>query len=352
MIYGTGFPISITGVGAAYGDRCLSNRELIDEFGVRIKEFFIDKFIGIKQRYFIADDRTTSDLAAEAGRKALASAGLTAGDLDRIIVATSTPDYLSPSTACVVQAKLGATCPAYDVGNACSGFIYALDQAIRSIATSDRHVLVIGADVRSRTLDKTDKKTVFLYGDGAGAVVVSRVSDGVAAADPGFRASFLFADGTRHEAVYVESVGRNAAEGARLTMPDGQAVSDDVIGGTPRMIEAIIQQAGTRLDDVDFFVFHQPNGVMLSKLFERLGLPAERTHINFERVGNTVAASVPIALAEAFEAGRIAPGDTVLLGAVGAGITGGAHILTWTKAAPAPRPAQAEGASAPEAVDG
>lgn len=218
-MYNCPFPISITGVGAAVGDEVLSNSDLIDRYGLKIKAFFADRFIGIKQRNFLSDDRTTSDLAVEAAREALETAGLLPSDIDRIIVATSTPDYLSPSTACVVQHKLGATCPAFDVSNACSGFIYALDVAIRSAATSDKNVLVIGADVRSRTLDPADKKTMFLYGDGAGAVVVSRLDIG--AATSGFSASTLFADGSQHNAVYVNSVGRNFRDRNVLTMPDG-----------------------------------------------------------------------------------------------------------------------------------
>lgn len=342
-MYNCPFPISITGVGAAVGDQVLSNNDLIDRYGLKIKAFFADRFIGIKQRNFLSDDRTTSDLAVEAAREALETAGLLPSDIDRIIVATSTPDYLSPSTACVVQDKLGAICPAFDVSNACSGCIYALDVAIRSAATSDRHVLVIGADVRSRTLDPADKKTMFLYGDGAGAVVVSRLDIGAAAS--GFSASTLFADGSQHEAVYVNSVGRNCRDRNVLTMPDGQAVSDAVIGGTPRLIDMILTEADVSADDIDLFVFHQPNGVMLEKLFERLGIAKERTHINFPWVGNTVAASVPLALTEAWRAGRITPGSRVLLGAVGAGVTGGAHVLRWTMARPEPV------VEAPDAVD-
>ncbi|MEM8570888.1 MAG: ketoacyl-ACP synthase III [Pseudomonadota bacterium] len=333
-MYGCDFPITITGLGKAYGRNEMSNKALIDRYGIRIKEFFIDRFIGAKTRYYAAEDQTTSDLATEAARQALDRAGLTAQDLDRIIVATSTPDYLSPSTACVVQAKLGASCPAYDVGNACSGFIYALDQALRSVATGDKNVLVIGADLRSRTLDYTDRKTVFLYGDGAGAAIISRGNPADMEKELGFSASVLFADGTKHDAVYVESVGRNQCHGATLTMPDGEAVSGDVIGGTPKLIDSIRSEAELEMDDIDFFVFHQPNGMMLRKLFEKLGLGEERTHINFDRVGNTVAATVPIALTEAWEAGRLEPGKCVLLGAVGAGITGGAHILNWTMAKP------------------
>jgi 3-oxoacyl-[acyl-carrier-protein] synthase-3 len=288
--------------------------------------------VGIKTRYFISDDMSTSDLATAAAARALASAGIAVTDLDRIIVATSTADCLSPSTACLVQYKLGGKgFPAHDVSAACSGFVYAVDQAIRYVATSDSNVLVIGVDVRSRTLDMQNKRTAFLYGDGAGAVVISRNRK----SSRGFIASLLFADGAGHDAVYVPSVGCPRVPESLpplLTMPNGKRVSENAGIGIPSLCAQLLDPTQYRQEDIDFYLLHQPNLYLLRAVCDEMQIPDAKTLINFPKFGNTVAASVPIALSEAAEQNRLHPGDLVLMCAVGGGFTGGVHLLHWASA--------------------
>lgn len=328
-MYNAPFGIGIRGYGHATGTRRFSNEELMQAFDIRIKPSFIAKSVGSETRHFITDDMSTSDLAAQAGERALLSAGLRVDQLDRLIVATSTADYLSPSTACVVQHKLGGRgFPAYDIGAACSGFIYAVDQAIRCVATGDDNVLVIGVDVRSRTLDMLNKRTAFLYGDGAGAVVISRNRK----SQHGFLASVLFADGAGHDAVYVPSVGyprTGESPPPLLTMPDGRRVSENAGIGIPGLCALVLEKSGYNQQDIDFYLLHQPNLYLLRAVCDEMQIPDEKTVINFPRYGNTVAASVPIALSEAAAEQRLRPGDLVMMCAVGGGFTGGAHLLHW-----------------------
>ena len=328
-MYNAPFGIGIRGYGHATGTQRFTNEELMQAFNIRIKPSFIENSVGSKTRFFIADDMCTSDLATQAATLALQSAGLNVNQLDRLIVATSTADYLSPSTACVVQHKLGGHgFPAYDVGAACSGFIYAVDQAIRSIATGDDNVLVIGVDVRSRTLDMQNKRTAFLYGDGAGAVVISRNLKSAR----GFLASVLYADGAGHDAVYVPSVGyarTGESLPPQLTMPNGKRVSENAGIGIPGLCARVLEKTGYQQDDIDFYLLHQPNLYLLRAVCDEMQIPDEKTVINFPKYGNTVAASVPIALSEAAAQNRLRPGDLVMMCAVGGGFTGGAHLLHW-----------------------
>ena len=323
------FEIAIRGCGHATGTRCYSNADVMEEFGIRIKTSFIDNNVGSETRYFLAEDMSTSDLATRAAEKALAAAGLEVQQLSRLIVATSTADYLSPSTACVVQHKLGGSgFPAYDLGAACSGFVYALDQAIRCVATGDEHVLVVGVDARSRTLDRQNKRTAFLYGDGAGAVVISRNRR----SGNGFIASLLYADGSGHDAVYVPSVGHARDDDSSrpvLTMPNGRRVSENAGPGIPYLCNRLLDESGYRHEDIAFYLFHQPNLFLLRSALNELRIPDHKTVINFPRYGNTVAASIPIALSEAVAERRLQPDDLVLMCAVGGGFTGGVHLLRW-----------------------
>ncbi|RFA25378.1 hypothetical protein CAI21_19280 [Alkalilimnicola ehrlichii] len=326
--------MGIVGTGYALGPNRLSNDDLMRLSGLTLSERFIRSRIGIESRCFLADGMTTSDLAVAAARQALDNADCSLDELDRLIVATSTPDHATPSTACIVQHKLGGSgFPAHDVVAACSGFLYGLEQALRCVATGDRKVLVIGADCRSRTLNLSDKRTAFLYGDGAGAVVVSALPGRT----QGFEDCLLMADGSGFDAVMVPAGG--AAEPCteesirqgrhRLSMPDGARVATNAAQGFIGLTEQLLERNALRLEDIDFFVFHQPNGRLLQKVIEQLGVPPAKTHINFPRYGNTVAGSVPIALAEAVAEGKIGSGDRVLLCAVGAGFTGGAALLRW-----------------------
>lgn len=329
-MYNAPFGIGIRGFGHAIGTRRLSNDALMAEFDIRLKHSFIDSNIGIKTRHFIDDNMSTSDLAAQAAQQALTNAGLSVAALDRLIVATSTPDYLSPSTACVVQHKLGGSgFPAHDISAACSGFVYAVDQAIRYVATGDDNVMVIGVDVRSRTLDPQNKRTAFLYGDAAGAVVISRNRT----SERGFIASTLFADGSGHDAVFVPSVGYPRVPKAAppvLTMPSGKRVSENAGIGIPGLCARVLEPTPYTQADIDFYLLHQPNLYLLRAVCDHMQIPDHKTVINFPDYGNTVAASIPLALCEAANQQRLNPGDLVLMCAVGGGFTGGAHLLHWS----------------------
>lgn len=328
-MYNAPFEIAVRGCGHAVGSIGYSNEDLMEQFDIRIKASFVEKNVGSKTRFFISNDVSTSDLAARAAEKALADANIFIDQIDRLIVATSTGDYLSPSTACVVQQKLGGRgFPAMDVGAACSGFIYGVDQAIRSIATGDNNVLVIGVDVRSRTLNWQNKRTAFLYGDGAGAVVISRQNN----SSNGFIASLLYADGAGHDAVYVPSVGlafEDQPLPSHLTMPNGKRVSENAGRGIPSLCDQLLEKTAFTRSDLDFYLLHQPNLYLLKSVCEEMSISEDQTVINFPRYGNTVAASIPIGMSEAIEQNKIQPGDLVVMCAVGAGFTGGAHLLRW-----------------------
>ena len=298
------------------------------------------KSIGIEHRYFVSEEQASSDLAAQACQQALIHADVDINNVDRLIVATSTPDHLTPSTACIVQHKLGGKgFPANDIVAACSGFLYGLDQALRCLATGDETVLVVGVDCRSRTLNMQDKRTVFLYGDGAGAVVLQRrnIPAEQTASKSGFLDCLLMADGEGHDAVYVPAGGSrepctpdNTLEMKhKLAMPNGERVARNALQGFLHMSQTLLQRNGLTLEDIDQFIFHQPNRRLLETAISSMGIDEGKTFINFQHYGNTVAGSVPIALSEACQQGRIKSGDKVLLCAVGGGYTGGAALIQW-----------------------
>lgn len=327
----------ISGTGRCVGARQLTNEQLMELSGSRLRLSFIDRSIGIKTRYFLAPEQTTSDLAAAAASQALKDANVTIDQVDRLIVGTSTPDHQTPSTACIVQYKLGGKgFPASDIVAACSGFMYALDQGLRCLATGDETVLVVGVDCRSRTLNMQDKRTLFLYGDGAGAVVLQRRAGG-GGGKQGFFDCFLTADGEGHDAVFVPAGGakepctvENVREQRhRLFMPDGKRVANNALFGFVHLINTILDRNKLTLDDIDQVIFHQPNFRLLEIVMKELGIDESKAYINFREYGNTVAGSVPIALSEAISKGRIKSGDTVLLCAVGGGFTGGAALFTY-----------------------
>lgn len=326
--------VSISGSGFALGGRKMDNQALIDEFGIRYKSSFVDRKIGIESRYFMAEDEVTSDMAAAAAQKALDNAGLTIDDISRLIVGTSSPDHLSPNVACIIQHKLGGTgFPAMDVNATCCGFVYAFDMAARAVATGDQHVLVIGADCRSRYMNINDTLTTFLYGDGAGAVIVSRGDK----SQGGLIKSVTYADGSGWDAVYIPAGGTAipvTEEAVRdnlhkVCMADGPKVAENAKNGFIGLTGQVLEGTGYDLDDVDFFAFHQPNLRLLEAVRDELGIPEHKTHFNFKHYGNTVAGCIPIVLSEAHQLGKIKKGDLVLLCGVGGGFTGGAHLLRW-----------------------
>jgi 3-oxoacyl-[acyl-carrier-protein] synthase-3 len=311
----------------------VTNEELIARHGLRVKSYFIRRSVGVETRHLAGPDEATSDLAAEAARRAIESSGIRKEEIRRIILATVSGDYPTPATACIVQRKLELKGRAsIDVVGACSGFLQALDLGARCVMTGEGPVVVIGADIRSRQLNYEDPRTAFLYGDGAGAVVLM-ASPG----EEGIHHSILIADGSGAEAVYIPAGGsreRVTAESIRcrrdtITMPNGRLVAEAARMGFRELAGRLVAETGVGLADIDFFCLHQPNLFLVRQILEDLGIPEAKTWINFPRYANTTSATVPIALAEAAEAGRIPPGGWLCLAAVGAGFAGAIQLVRW-----------------------
>lgn len=322
----------LTGWGMYAPSRVMTNDEL-STFVDTSDEWIVSR-TGIRERRIAADDETATTLSVHAARDALAVAGLDALELDLVIVGTCTPDYPLPATAVLVATELGATrASGFDLQAACSGFLYALAAGNSFIKSGMyRNVLVIGVEVLSRFLDWTDRSTCVLFGDGAGAVLL-QTSD-----KPGGMLGFdLFSDGTGCEGIIMPAGG--SARPASHATVDAHDHSIRMQGSevykyaTRQMGEsalAALRDAGLTVDDVDQFVFHQANLRIIQSVQKLLGIPAEKTYVNIEKYGNTSAASVPMALVEAVAAGRIKPGDRVLMVAFGAGYTAGAALMEWT----------------------
>jgi len=313
----------IVGTGSYLPERIVTN----DEFAARLDttDQWIRERTGIVQRHIADDSQASSDLALEASRRALQAAGIAAGEIDLIIVATSTPDYVFPSTACLLQAKLGVrNCPAFDVQAVCSGFVYALATADCFIrAGSYKRALVVGAEVFSRILDWNDRGTCVLFGDGAGAAVL------VAGNAPGVHATVLHADGSH---AGILSVPGNICGGRILGSPYLQMAGNQVFRFAVKVLEESAREtvaaAGMQLADLDWLIPHQANVRILEATTKKLGLPSERLVVTVDRHGNTSAASVPLALDEWVRAGRIRAGHRVLMQGVGGGFTWGAALVT------------------------
>jgi 3-oxoacyl-[acyl-carrier-protein] synthase-3 len=314
----------IVGTGGYLPPRIVTNRELATR--VDTTDEWIVSRTGIRQRHIADERQTSSDLALEAARAALTAAGTTAGDLDLIIVATSTPDYVFPSTACLLQAKLGVRgCAAFDVQAVCSGFVYALavaDSFVRS--GQSRNALVIGAEVFSRILDWNDRATCVLFGDGAGAVVLR------ADERPGVHASVLRADGSQAGILAVPGnvCGGKIVGSPFLTM-DGPAVFKFAVRVLDEVARETVARCGMQLEDIDWLIPHQANVRILDATAKRLGLPAAKVVVTVDRHGNTSAASVPLALDLALRDGRIKRGHKVMLQGVGGGFTWGASLVEF-----------------------
>ena len=321
-------PCGISGLGFAVGKTVVSNQDLIDLFELPLTTEMLESKTGIQQRHFLAEDQSVSDIAAIAAQDALDHAGITIDQVDRLIVATSTGDYLSPSTACVVQNKLnGSRFPCHDVGAACSGFIYAVDQALRYLHTGDEVVLIVGVDARSRTLDPTDIKTVGLYGDGAGAVVLTRLAED---SENRIYCTTTMADGHGYEAVTVPSLGHaNKNLPTTISMPSGSKVMKSAIKNMPIICKSVLDAECYSPDDIQHFVFHQPNLNLLTAIARKMNIASNKVPSYFSQYGNTVAASIPMTLYRSFHDGNIKRGDNVLMASIGAGYTGGAILLRW-----------------------
>lgn len=313
----------IVGTGSYLPPRVMSN----DDFARRLEtsDAWIRERTGIRERHIAEESQTSSDLALEAARNALAAAGVAAGDIDLIVVATSTPDYVFPSTACLLQAKLGVKgSAAFDIQAVCSGFVYALataDSFIRS--GSHRRALVVGAEVFSRILDWNDRGTCVLFGDGAGAVVLC------ASQAPGVHASVLRADGSHAGMLSVPgNINRGAITGSPFLQMDGQAVFKFAVRVLEESARETAAKAGLALGEVDWLIPHQANVRILEALARKLELPREKLVVTVDHHGNTSAASVPLALDEYVRAGRIRAGHRLMLQGVGGGFTWGSSLLT------------------------
>jgi 3-oxoacyl-[acyl-carrier-protein] synthase-3 len=319
----------IVGVGSALPERCVTNAMLaaeLGERGIETSDEWIMARTGISQRYIASPEVTSSVLGARAARAALAYCGMAPESIDLIIVATSTPDYVFPSTACLVQRDLGiAGCPAFDVQAVCSGFVYALSVADALITNgSAKNALVIGAEVFSRILDWSDRGTCVLFGDGAGAVVLS------ASDRPGILASKLHADG-RHEGLLrtAGNVSHGAIVGTPFLTMDGQAVFKLAVSMLDQVGRETVAAAGMTVADIDWLVPHQANIRILQATGRKLGIPAERVVVTVDRHANTSAASVPLALDTAVRDGRIREGHRVMLQGVGGGFTWGSVFVQF-----------------------
>ena len=317
----------ITGTGSFLPPRRVTNAELVARLaqqGIESSDQWIRERTGIRARHFAEPGVFASDLGVEAARSALKSAGVPAQEIDLIIVATSTPDMVFPSTATILQHKLGvAGCAAFDVQAVCSGFVYAVtvaDSMIRAGAATK--ALVVGSEVFSRLLDFNDRTTCVLFGDGAGAVVLQ------ASSTPGILATDLHADGKYTDILCVPGhVSGGQVLGTPLLRMDGQAVFKLAVGALESAARAVLDKAGRTDADIDWLVPHQANIRIMQGTAKKLKLPMAKVVVTVDEHGNTSAASIPLALDEAVRGGRIQKGDTVMLEGVGGGFTWGAVLL-------------------------
>ena len=319
----------ITGTGSYLPPRRLTNADLAAELatqGVETSDDWIVERTGIHARHFAAPDVCASDLGVEAAKNALEAAGLKPTDIDLIIVATSTPDMVFPSVACILQNKLGiAGCPAFDLQAVCSGFVYALAVADALIKTGTAtKALVIGAEVFSRILDFSDRTTCVLFGDGAGAVVLE------ASDTPGILASDLHADGKHVGILCVPGhVSGGKVLGDPLLKMDGQAVFRLAVGVLESAARATLAKAHLTDADIDWLIPHQANIRIMQSTARKLKIPIEKLIVTVDQHGNTSAASIPLALDAAVRSGKIKKGDTLMLEGVGGGFTWGAVLLNY-----------------------
>jgi 3-oxoacyl-[acyl-carrier-protein] synthase III len=319
--------VQILGTGAYLPETVIPNEEL-GRLGCD-PEWIVQR-TGIRERRRAAPQEATSDLAHQAALRCLERAGVASRDVDLILVATMTPDMLTPSTACFVQRRLGAVAPAMDVNAACSGFMYALVTGMQFIKTGcSRRVLVIGSDAMSRILNPADKKTYPLFGDGAGAVLLGAARD-----DRGLLAYTLGSEGDDGALLSVPAGGSREpvtsaalAEGRQYLRMDGRAVFKWAVRTVVDVGRDVVRHAELTMDDIDLVLLHQANQRIVEAAASGLGVDRSRVLVNLDRYGNTSAASIPIVLDEAMAAGRIHPGNHVLLVGFGAGLTWGAGVL-------------------------
>jgi 3-oxoacyl-[acyl-carrier-protein] synthase-3 len=320
----------ISGIGSYVPDRVLTNTEL--ERMVATSDQWIAERTGIRERRIAAAGEVCSDLGVKAAERALKAAGLSATDLDLILVATCTGDTLLPATACLIQHRLGAVqAAACDVSAACCGFVYALGIADAYIKTGMRHVLVVGSEVMSAITDWTDRNTCVLFGDGAGAAILSAAPD-----DRGILSTLLRSDGSLCDLIIVPGGGSRIPPSEKMLSERLQYIKmkgNETFKVAVRTLEEIARETlaanGLTVADVDLYVPHQANVRIIKAVADRLGLPLSNVVLNMDRYGNTSAASIPIALDEAVKDGRIVPGKLIMLGAFGGGLTWASALIRW-----------------------
>ena len=320
-----GHPISITGLGCHVPERVVTNDELAGI--VDTSDEWITTRTGIKERRVAAEHEAMSDLALPAARAALAQAGVRPQDIDVIIVATVTPDMAFPATAALLADELGsADAAAYDLSAGCTGFMYALAQGYGLLAGGvARRALVVGGDILTRILDWTDRSTVVLFGDGAGAVVLEQVESG------GFLGFELGADGNGGKELSLPGSGsRVSSNGSHYLTMNGREVFKFATRVMVSSAEAVLEVCGRGVDDVDVYVPHQANVRIIDHAARKLGIPEEKVVVNVDRYGNTSSGSIPLALADAAADGRLEPGKLVLMTGMGAGLTWGSALIEWT----------------------
>lgn len=321
-------PVSVVGSAVAVPPVVLTNEQVVERFGLEVDAAWIEARTGIRSRHWLAEGQTTSDLAAEAAREALRRADVAPGQVDQLILATVTPDLPSPSTATITARKVGLRCMAFDLSAACAGFLYGVDLGISSIHRGARQVLVVAADARSRWIDKSDHRSVVLFGDGAAAVVLAATDR------PGFESVWCGAEGDSELGAWVPA-GGTARPASAATVAAGEhyvhiapsgTIFERFVRHTLESCERALSAAGCTLDDIDMFVTHQGNDRLVERLADALGLPPHKALKNIAHHGNTSGAALPMGLIEGMQDGRIARGSTLLLSSVGAGCTFGAAV--------------------------
>jgi len=324
--------VKISALGTYVPPRLLTNADL--EKIVETTDQWITERTGIRERHIVDKGVATSDLAVEAAKKALAQRGMAASDLDAILVGTVTPDMFFPSTACLVQHKLGAKGVwGFDLSAACSAFLYALQTGTQFVATgTHKRVMVIGADVMSSIIDYTDRATCIIFGDGAGAVILEPAeNDSLGMID------FIHeVDGSGGCSLYMPGGGslnpsthETVDQKMHYVHQDGQAVFKFAVRKQTELCEKILERNGIKASDIDVFIAHQANKRIINATADRLGLRPESVVINIDRYGNTTAGTIPLAMDTARQEGKLKKGDLVLLASVGAGFTVGATLLRW-----------------------
>jgi 3-oxoacyl-[acyl-carrier-protein] synthase III len=321
-----GVAVSITGLGVKVPDRVVTNDDLKQY--VDTSDEWIRERTGIRERRMASKDEALSDIALPASRDALAQAGVEGKDIDLLIVATVTPDMSFPSTGAILADKLGAVdAAAYDLSAGCTGFMYALAQAYGMLVGGlAKRALVVGGDLLSRILDWEDRSTLVLFGDGAGAVVMEAVPE------QGFLGFELGADGAGGESLWLPGSGSRIFDDPdRFVKMNGREVFKFATRILVKSAQDVMERCGVTIDDVDVYVPHQANLRIIDHATRKLGVPSEKVVINVDRYGNTSSGSIPLALADAAQDGRLQPGKLVLMTGMGAGLTWGSALIRWTK---------------------